>query len=275
MSCEFIITLIISIITLVVTGITLSVSIMTYKVNAKSKKITDDMNKRDIDDRAREFISKYNTYDDPQIKLLLACVIANKFNQNHLYNRQLYTEFVNLPNDIQKKILEIQHLNIDYRYDKNFYVNMKQILKHTIKSSYPEEIFNMFDQEINSTTDYLYETYKLNNEIDYNIEKKIVEIFRSKNNIGVQISNMFSKSNGIDSYIITCETAKQIMRFSIKDDTDIYIRSLLSPDYLDYQTSEITCEDLFLFTLATIYLYNNYLNSDLNTEKIEEFLCQK
>lgn len=261
---------------------TLIFAILTYVVNKKSKNIADNMDKRDkdhynkeIDAKAREFISKYNSVEDPQIELLLLCAIANKFNPIYSYHRQIYIDFNNLSEDVQKRILYIRHLEINFQYSTTFYDDMKKKLKDTINNHYSNEIFKMFEPTFVGTTDYIYSTYNNNNKVNFKIEKQITNIFNNKNDIGHNISQIFNDASDIDACVIACETAIQIMRFSVQDDSDFYLDKLLCLDYFSYTTSTKTLEDLFLLTLATIYLYSEYLNSSLNSEKVEEFLYNK
>lgn len=279
MSCEYWIPIIVSIIL----GVpTLIFAILTYVVNKKSKNIADNMNKRDkdhynqeVDAKAREFISKYNNSKDPQIELLLLCVIANKFNPIYSYHRQIYIDFNNLSEDVQKRILYIRHLEINFQHSATFYNDMKKKLKDTITNHYSNEIFKIFEPTFVGTTDYIYSSYKNNDKVNFEIEEQIISIFNNKNDIGHNITQIFDNASDVDACAIACETAIQIMRFSVQDDSDFYLDKLLYFDYFSYTTSTKTLEDLFLLTLAAIYLYSEYLNSPLNSEKVEEFLYNK
>ena len=275
MTCE-------SKITLILSGITLFVAFMTYIVNAKSKKIADRMEKRDIDRynkeidaKAREFISKYNSAEDPQIELLLLCVIANKFNPIYSYHRQIYIDFTNLSEDVQKRILYIRHLEINFQHSTTFYNDMKKKLKDTITNHYSNEIFKIFEPAFVGTTDYIYSSYKNNDKVNFEIEEQVISIFKNKNDIGHNITQIFDNASDVDACAIACETAIQIMRFSVQDDSDFYLDKLLYFDYFSYTTSTKTLEDLFLLTLAAIYLYSEYINSPLNRGEVEEFLYNK
>ena len=260
---------------------TLIFAILTYLVNTKSKNIADNMDKREkdhynkeIDAKAREFISKYNTSEDPQILLLFAAIIAYKFNSTYTYHRQFYIDFNNLSDDVKNRVLEIRHIICNIDSEQNFYNKMKNRLLYIIKHQYPNETFTMF----NGSHDYLLDTYKINKKVNMPIEVEF-KIREYCSNSETPISDINKNLNwqtvdhDLKIFIINI-TASFLSLYSINDDDYHLIHEIISDidEYSSYENDTYTYEDLFLITLSKIYAYNddyvNYLKERIDDNEI-------
>lgn len=126
--CSFIISIVLSIITLIF-------AILTFIVNKRAKDIADSMNNREliqynkeVESKAREFISKYNLSINPEISLLSACNTAYMYNYTRIYKRQIYMDFNNLKEDIQKQIYKLQNMQLKTIPSQHFIKNINSSL---------------------------------------------------------------------------------------------------------------------------------------------------
>lgn len=257
MTYEFIITLIIS-------SITLFVALMTYIVNTKSKKIADDMNKRDIDrynkeidSRAREFISKYNkrntVLDIAEIDKLKLCIMAYMFNPIYSYRNSLYTDFNNLPDDVKDRVLEIRQLtNFNVKPLCN-YENLYNKMLSLAKENY-KDLTNIIEKDSDNT---LLETYLQTEQINktevIKYTQMIVKAFESNNfDDIIRLFYDTTISQNILRFVL-CIITQEVVKYSIPKSDRAKFESL-SASGANYIYGKLDFEDLFLDTLLTWYI---------------------
>lgn len=278
MTYEYLISIVIPII---LSALTLAFAILTFHVNNISKNIAYSMDKREkdhydkeIDAKAREFISKYNTSEDPQIMLLFAAIMAYKFNSTYTYHRQFYIDFNNLSDDVKNRVLEIRRIICNIDSEQEFYDKMKNKLLYIIKHQYPNETFPMFS----SSHDYLLDTYEINKKVNIPIEVEF-KIREYCSNSETPISDINKNLNWqtVDhelAIFIVNITASFLSLYSINDDDYYLIHEIISDidEYSSYENDTFTYEDLFLITLSKIYAYNddyvNYLKERIDDNEI-------
>lgn len=255
--CSFIISIGLSIITLIF-------AILTFKVNKKAKDIADSMEKRDIDRynkeidvKAREFISKYNKrktiLNTAEIDKLKLCIMAYIFNPIYSYRNSLYTDFNNLSDDVKTRVLEIRQLtdfnikslyNYEYLYDK-----MLSLVKDKYK-----DLINIIEKDFDNT---LIEIYLQTEQIDKTEVIKyiqmVVKAFESNNfdDIIQLFSNTTISQNTLR--FVLCIITQEVVKYSISKSDRTEFESLSSSG-VNYIYGKLDFEDLFLDTLLTWYI---------------------
>ena len=229
---------------------------------------------KEIDAKAREFISKYNTSEDPQILLLFAAIMAYKFNSTYTYHRQFYIDFNNLSDDVKNRVLEIRCIICNIDSEQEFYDKMKNRLLYIIKHQYPNETFPMF----NSSHDYLLDTYKINKKVNMPIEVEFkIKEYCSNSETPISDINKNLNWQTVDhelAIFMVNITASFLSLYSINDNDYYLIYEIISniDEYASYENDTFTYEDLFLITLSKIYAYNddyvNYLKERIDDNEI-------